>query len=175
MKSAVIYKSTSGFTKKYAQWIAEELQADLFPRKKATVALLSAYDVIVYGGSLHAVGISGVGIIKKNLHRLTGRKIIIFTVGASPSKDHTIDEVRNRNFTADEQRLIRFFYFRGGFDFSKLDLPNKILMTLFKWKLRKKPALTEDAKDMLDAYAHPVDYADRGSIGELVRYARSLG
>ncbi len=30
-KTAVIYKSKTGFTRKYAQWIAEETGCDLFP------------------------------------------------------------------------------------------------------------------------------------------------
>ncbi len=30
MKTAVIYRSKSGFVKKYAEWIAEETGADLF-------------------------------------------------------------------------------------------------------------------------------------------------
>lgn len=34
MKIVVVYKSISGFTKKYAEWIAEELEADLLRLEK---------------------------------------------------------------------------------------------------------------------------------------------
>ncbi|MBN1307547.1 MAG: hypothetical protein JXA18_06500 [Chitinispirillaceae bacterium] len=173
IKRAVVYKSLSGFTKKYAQWIAEELQADLFPVQKAKFALLSEYDLIVYGGSLHAVGISGVGIIKKNLCRLAGKTVVVFAVGASPPAEGILEEVLNRNFSPEQRSLIRLFYLRGGFDYSKLDLPGKILMTLLKWKLRRKPSLTGDEKGILDAYDHPVDFTDRATIAGLVRYVRS--
>ncbi len=37
MKTIVIYKSATGFTKKYAQWIAEALSADLFAVADVTV------------------------------------------------------------------------------------------------------------------------------------------
>ena len=77
----MIYKSISGFTKKYAEWIAEELKADLLEYKNTNIDQLRIYDLIIFGGSLHAVGISGVNIIKKNLHILTDKKIIIFTTG----------------------------------------------------------------------------------------------
>lgn len=172
MKTLVVYKTTSGFTKKYAEWIAADLQADLVPHKQADAGLLASYDVIVYGGSLHAVGISGVGLIKKNLPRLTGKKIIVFTVGASPVREGILDEVLNRNFTEEQRRHIRFFYVRGGFDFEKLDTPNKLLMGLLKVKLQSKKNLTADEKGMLEAYDKPADFSDRGSIGELVGFAR---
>ena len=175
MKCAVVYKSTSGFTKKYAQWIAEELGAELIPVKKASFALLSAYDLIVYGGSLHAVGISGAGIIKRNLHRFAGKTIIIFAVGASPPREGIVEAVLNRNFTEKEHERINFYYFRGGFDYSKLDLLGKILMTLLKWKLKWKRSLTADEKGMLASYHRPVDFTDRTAIACLVRFVRSLG
>ena len=152
MKTIVVYKTTSGFTKKYAEWIAADLHADLVPFKQADGALLASYETIIYGGCLHAVGISGVGLVKKNLARLAGKNVIVFTVGASPAREGILDEVLSRNFTEEQRRRIRFFYLRGGFDFSKLDAPNKILMSLLKAKLQKKKTLTDDEKGMLDAY-----------------------
>jgi hypothetical protein len=120
------------------------------------------------------VGISGVSLIKKNLAGLAGKKLIVFAVGASPVRDGVLDEVLNRNFTPEQRSLIRFYYLRGGFDYSKLDTPNKMLMSLLKAKLQKKKTLTDDEKGMLDAYDHPADFSDRESIRELVAYARSV-
>ena len=37
MKTVVVYKSISGFTKKYAEWIAHELRADLLGAKKIDI------------------------------------------------------------------------------------------------------------------------------------------
>lgn len=46
-KTAVIYKSEYGSTKKYAQWIAEELGADLLEAAKTKAAELRGYDIIL--------------------------------------------------------------------------------------------------------------------------------
>ena len=35
MKTLIIYSSQTGFTKKYATWLSEELQADCIPLKDA--------------------------------------------------------------------------------------------------------------------------------------------
>jgi len=174
MKTVVIYKSVSGFTKKYAEWIAGELEADLFGIEKIDIDILLKYDIIVYGGSLHAVGISGVNIIKNNLNKLRDKHIIVFTTGASPSKESTISEVRDSNFSVEEQKQIQFYYFRGGFDFNKLNFTNKILMILMKWKIKLKGHKTPDEKGMLAAYSKPMDFTKKENIKELLEYVRSL-
>jgi flavodoxin len=174
MKSVVIYKSISGFTKKYAEWISEEIKADIYNYRNINLDTMLKYDLIIYGGSLHAIGISGVNIIKKNLDALFDKKIIIFTTGASPSRDSVPIEVRDSNFTTEEQKQIRFYYFRGGFDFDKLDLKNKFLMKLMKWKIELKQNRTPDEKGMLAAYSKPVDFTKKENIKELLEYVRSL-
>lgn len=174
MKTVVIYKTISGFTKKYAEWIAEELGADLFSVTQIKAPRLDAYDAVVYGGSLHAVGVSGAGLIRKNLRRLAGKKVAVFAVGASPVRDETTAQVRDKNFTQDELRRIRFFYLRGGFDFSKLNFPTRIVMSLMKRMLQKKKERTQDEQDFLDAFDNPADYTDRESIKGIVEYMRGL-
>lgn len=174
MKTVVVYKSISGFTKKYAEWIAEELEADLLGVEKIDIDILLKYDIIIYGGSLHAVGISGINIIKNNLNKLKDKNIIIFTTGASPSKESTVSEVKDSNFSVEEQKQIRFYYFRGGFDFNKLNFTNKILMTLMKWKIKLKRHKTPDEKGMLAAFSKPMDFTKKKNIKELLEYVRSL-
>ena len=58
MKTIVIYKSKTGFVRKYAEWIAEDLLADIFEVSKVNINMLAKYDTVIFGGSLHAVGIN---------------------------------------------------------------------------------------------------------------------
>ena len=99
MRTLVIYKSTSGFTKKYAEWIAEELKADILSAKDFDAASSESYDLIVFGGCLHAVGISGLKCITENLGKLSEKEIIVFAVGASPPTEKVLEEVRDNNFS----------------------------------------------------------------------------
>jgi menaquinone-dependent protoporphyrinogen IX oxidase len=174
MKTVVVYKSITGFTKKYAEWIAEELGADIFRYEEINIDKLLEYDTIIYGGSLHAAGITGVKLIKKNLGQLNDKNIIIFVTGASPSKEELINEIKKKNFKDEEQKNIKLFYFRGGFDFNKLNFTNKIIMTLFKWKLQSSRNKTPDEKGMLAAYEHPMDFTKKENIKELINYVNSL-
>lgn len=73
-KTAVIYKSKYGSTKKYAQWIAEELGADLMETDKTKLSALQNYDVIVYGGGLYAGGVSGISLVTKNFSSIMDKE-----------------------------------------------------------------------------------------------------
>jgi len=46
-KVVVIYKSKYGSAQRYAQWIADEVKADLFERSKITLNDILKYDTIV--------------------------------------------------------------------------------------------------------------------------------
>lgn len=175
MKTIVIYKSNSGFTKNYAEWIKEKLATDIFEASKVTVAMLTAYDTIIYGGGLLAGGINGVKLITKNLEQLKGKKIVVFATGASPSGEEAINEVRNRNFTSEQQKQIRFFYLRGGFDYNKLPPFYKAVMSLMKWVLKRKKDPTPDEQGMLAAFDQPVDFTRKNNIDELIAYVNSKG
>lgn len=173
MKSVVIYKSKTGFSKKYAQWIAEELSADIFEVSKCNIESIETYDVVVYGGSLHAVGINGINFITKNFDKLKSKRIIVFATGASPARENVLNEVTNRNFTPEQQNYIKLFYLRGGFDYNKLGFVDKTLMTLLKLKIKNKKVLTPDEKGMLTAYDKPADFTKKENIKELIAYANS--
>jgi flavodoxin len=176
MKAIVAYRSISGFTRKYVEWIAEELGADLMDCREAKRETFSAYDLVVFGGSLHAVGINGIGVIKRNLDALAGKAVIVFATGASPSREDIPEEILAANFTAEQRGKIKFFYLRGGFDYGKLDVPNKLLMTLLKWKLRARRAAdrTPDERGMLAAYGRSVDFTKRDNLKPLLDYAASV-
>jgi menaquinone-dependent protoporphyrinogen IX oxidase len=170
MKSIVVYKSKAGFTKKYAEWIAEELGSDIFAASQVTAAILTAYDTVIYGGGLYAGGINGVKIITNNMAKLQGKKVVVFATGASPMREEVISEVRDRNFTLQQQEKIQFYYLRGGFDYTRLQFGDKLLMQLLKWTLKRKKELTPDEKGMLAAYDTPVDFTKRENINGLIAY-----
>jgi len=83
MHTIVIYRSKSGNTRKYAEWIAEELGADLLEASRCGIERISQYDTVVYGGGLYATGINGVKLITNNLRRLKGKKIAVFATAGS--------------------------------------------------------------------------------------------
>ncbi|MDA3886244.1 MAG: flavodoxin [Candidatus Delongbacteria bacterium] len=167
----VIYKSRSGFVKKYAEWISEELSADLKDYSQVSINDLSKYKTIIYGGGIYVSGINGIKLIMDNLDKLEEKKIIIFATGASTGKPEDIDNIKRKNFTYDQLKIIKFFYLRGGFDFKKLKFPYTVVMRLMKWKLRRQELLTADEQGMLDSFDEPTDFTSKENIKELIEEA----
>jgi flavodoxin len=54
---AVIYKSKDGTTRRYAEWLAEDLGASLFEATTIKPNQLMDFDIVIYGGGLYAGGI----------------------------------------------------------------------------------------------------------------------
>lgn len=174
MKILVAYKSITGFTEKYAKWIAKELSADIYSYKEINREVFKNYDVVIYGGSLHAVGIKGIKIIKNNMNLLKARKLVIFAVGATPYRQKTVEEIKHNNFSGEQLEKLKFFYLRGGFNYNKLPFIDKILMRLLQLKLKRKTSLTLDEKGMLNAFNKPVDFTRRENIDSIISYICSL-
>jgi menaquinone-dependent protoporphyrinogen IX oxidase len=173
MKSLVVYKSISGFTQRYAQWIAEELASDCISIDEIGKAHLADYDLVIFGGSMHAVGINGFKRFKSYIPRIGFKKIVLFAVGASPAKAGIEEEIRLANLKEEEERQLPLFYLRGGFDYSKLDLPNKFLMLLLKLKMKLSKEKTADERGMLAAYDRPLDATRREKLEPLLDYVKA--
>ena len=173
MKVLIVYKSISGFTKKYAPWISAELNADCTCLADINKFTFSEYDFLIFGGSLHAVGINGYKKFKACIPETGADKIIIFAVGASPANPGIEEEIRSANLKDPSDKNIPLFYLRGGFDYSKLDFPNKIIMKMLKWQLTFKKNRTQDETEMLRAYKTPLDAADRKNIEPLINFLKN--
>jgi menaquinone-dependent protoporphyrinogen IX oxidase len=137
----VIYESKYGSTKRYAEWIAKELNARIFRRKDITSEELKEYDVIIYGGGLYAGGISGVSLISRNFDILCDKKIIIFTCGLADPKDEinikNIHKEIDKVFSPEVKSKIAFFHLRGAIDYQKLGIKHKFMMSILKHMLSK--------------------------------------
>ena len=168
MKAIVAYRSKSGYTKRYAQWIAEELGCDI--KEDPELSDIIGYDTVIYGGGMYAGGFNGVKLITKNLDKLKGKRIALFAVGSNPGREHEMKVFWDRVLTAGQQKAVGCFYLRGGFDFDKLTAKDKVLMKMLKLRLQRIKERTEDEQGMLDAYDTPVDFSSRENIRPLIEF-----
>jgi menaquinone-dependent protoporphyrinogen IX oxidase len=168
----VAYQSQYGTTKQYAEWIAEELGAELIERKKATVAMLGEYDTIVYGGGLYAGGVLGVSLVAKN----PTKNLVVFTVGLADPEVTDFTEILNRGFPDDSSKPLRVFHLRGGIDYKELSFIHKGMMGMVKKAAEKKPEVERTGEDrlFLETYGKAIDFMDRRSIVPLVEYVRRV-
>ena len=171
MKTIVVYKSKTGYTKRYAEWIAEELGCDI--KENASLSDIKDYDIIICGGGLYAGGLNGGKLIFKNYQQLKDKKLVMFAVGSCPGEDKDIIPLWDRLLKENKDRIAHY-YMRGGFDYNKLGAGDKILMNMLRKRLESIKDPTEDEKGLLAAYDTPFDSTDKANIKPLTDYVRGL-
>lgn len=174
MNAIVIYKSRYGSTKAYAEWIAEALDCKAVDAKGIKAEDLSAYDVIVYGGGLYAEIINGVSLITKNLEKLSGKKIVVYTTGITPldCREYYEGEVFEKNFKPEMLDKIKVFNFLGRMVVSELSFPHKAAIKTLKKIMSGKENPTELEKLLIELCDADGDFTDKSAIWDLVDYIK---
>lgn len=173
MKTVVIYQSQTGFTARYAQWIAEACGADCFAlaeAKKKGAGAFDDYDAIVFGGWACAGGISKLSWFKGNLDRWAGKKLVAFCVGGSPADSPEIEPALRRNFSEAERVKIGVFYCPGGFNYEEMSAGSKLMMKMFIKTLRAKRGKTPAEEEMARMIATSYDISDQKYIAPILDY-----
>lgn len=156
----VLYTSSTGFTKKYAEWIATSLKCEALPLKKAKN--LASYDTVIYGGWIMGNMIMGLSKLKK----LYSGDYVLFATGSSPMTPTIIETIKQENQLAD----VPFFYMQSGFCFEKLGFFKRTMLHLVKKSVSKKENKTEQDLFMEEALSHSFDNSDPKYIQPLVAH-----
>ncbi|MDO5400547.1 MAG: flavodoxin domain-containing protein [Eubacteriales bacterium] len=170
MKSNVIvvYKSTTGFTRQYAQAIAKALGGE-------AVSLKNAGDLagarVIYGGRIIAGGVDG----WKQFQKRCPRPAALFAVGALPADlEDTVKAVWKQNLTEAELAAIPHFYFQGGLRYDKMPLGEKLMMKAFAAMLAKKKDKSTYDQQAAAVMGHSYDCYNAAAIAPLVDTVQSL-
>ncbi len=171
-KKIVVYKSKTGFTEKYARWIADDLGCDAICLEKISISELTQYDVVIFGGGIHAGTINGIKFIKNNLSLFKDKKIIVFATGATPPIQEEIERFRKTNIPVGED--IEFFYFQSGMNYAKMHGTDRVLMGVLKTVLKMKKNKSDIEQGTVDAIQNSYDYSDHIQIDPLINFVNTI-
>lgn len=174
MKSIVTYKSKYGSTKKYAEWIAEELNCESRDLKNIKIDELAGYDVIIHGGGLYAEVIAGAHFYVKNFDKLKDKKLIIYSTGITPldCRDYYDKMVIEKNFKEGMADKIKVYNFMGKMIIDELSLVHRTALKTLKKIMSNKENPSEMEKMLIDLCDADGDFSDRNQIKELIEYAK---
>lgn len=161
MRTIVIYNSQTGFTKRYAEWIAEAAGADCLALAEAKKKNLEEYEAIVFGGWACAGGISKLAWFKNNMDKWTDKRLIVFCVGGSPIENPEIMPALKQNFKESELKRVSIFYCPGGFCYEKMSASSKLMMKMFIKGLKAKKNKTEKEQVMVKMLSTSYDISDK--------------
>ena len=173
MKTLIIYTSQTGFTKKYAGWIAEKMNADLLELKEAKKkddAFYKPYEAIVYGGWAMAGNLVKSKWFLGKAPAWKDKRLAVFCVGGSPNENPDIESFLKNMLTDEQRKYIGAFYCQGGFDYEKMNMPSRLAMKMFVGALKKKKNATEDEKKMAEMISSSYDISDIKYIDPIIEY-----
>ncbi|MCL2791512.1 MAG: flavodoxin domain-containing protein [Spirochaetaceae bacterium] len=172
-KTIVLYRSKYGATKKYADWLAEELSCDVLDTKQADISKVGQYDIVILGGGIYAGGIAGLSFIKKHYKALKDKKIIIFAVGAvAPGAEKNIEEIKARHLKNDLAN-IPFFYFRGAWNEEVMTWIDRKLCTMLQKSLVKKDPTKREPWEsaFVQSIGLKLDWTNKESLKPIIEMA----
>lgn len=169
MKTIVIYNSQTGFTQRYAQWIAEAAGADCLELSDAKKENLAPYEAIIFGGWACAGSIRNLRWFKSNMEKWAGKRLIVFCVGASPIENPEIEPTLKQNFTQAQLERVKLFYCPGGFNYERMSVPSKLVMKVFINALKAKKDKTETERQMVNMISSSYDLSDKKYIEPILQ------
>ena len=164
MKIIVIYNSQTGFTKRYAEWIAEATKADCLELSAAKKKDLTTYEAIIFGSWACAGSISKISWFKGNIDKWADKKLIAFCVGGSPIDNSEIEQALKQIFNESALEKVNVFYCPGGFNYDKMSASSKLMMKMFIKMLKAKKDKTEAEQEMVKMISQSYDISDKKYI-----------
>ena len=164
MKRLVVYQSSTGFTAKYAAWIAGELSCEAKELKYMKAQEIAAYDSIIFGGWIMGGMIMGLDKIQK----MDPKQLVVFAVGASSDSE----ELRNNLKTQNHLEQTPLFYMEGGIAFEKMSFFPKMMLKTMGKSVAKKEVKTEEDEEMLRKFSASGDNSDIANIQPLVAFVK---
>ena len=169
----VAYKSVTGFTRQYAQWIGEELDCPVADLNDISAQDLEKCEIFIFGGRCHAGRVDGLKEAKRLFEKGGCKRLILFACGATPNTmEDMIAQAWEKNLTADELKSIPHFYMQGGLRYEDMPFGDRLMMRFFAAAVRGKRNKSPYEEAMVRAVGGSFDIASREYIKPLVTCAR---
>ncbi|MDO5423617.1 MAG: flavodoxin domain-containing protein [Eubacteriales bacterium] len=173
MKAVVIYYSKTGFTEKYAKWLAGELDCPCLSLDKGKKTDLSAYDVILYGSGFRSGTVKNRDWFRKKVLPL-GKKNIIFVTGATAPQSPLIQKSLKQNFTDAELEKIKFFYMHSGLNYEKMGPGDRMMIKAFRHIRKRRAQEKQEGPRAAALSGKSFDFSDPSYVEPVLEYIRGI-
>lgn len=173
----VLYTTKHGATQRYAERIAQPLDALVKEAAYAKIAKAKTYDAIVLGCCVYAGKIKGLDFFEQYAQELKDKRLVLFTVGLY---DPALEEVRApldaqiHAALGDAAEYVQVFHLRGSIRWQSLGLVERMMMKAMLADIRKKPEAERAVieQQLLEAEGGALDFSDEVDLAPIVHAAR---
>lgn len=169
MKRLVLYTSAYGSTKQYAEWIAEELAADIESIDTFDIRRADEYDAVVIGTYVRVSKLVAGEYLEKVWSRLSDKKVVLFSASKTPVDSEASAKNYHKSIPSSIRAAITYFPLEGRFVFDKLEDKDKRMM-----RFGQKMTRLFMGKQMAEEMVRDCDGVKRENIAGIVNCLRSL-
>jgi flavodoxin len=173
MNAVIVYASQTGFTKKYAEWLAERTGGEAMEIKEAEskgAEYFDKYDAIVYGGWANTGKVVKSNWFTANMPRWKGKKLAVFCVGASLNGGSHIDDMMSKVLDEEQSKYAKAFYCQGGLSYEKLSLGSRLAMKAYAAIIKRNKTDNEADKKMAELISDSFDVSDPKYLEPIIEY-----
>lgn len=167
----VIYKSKTGFTKRYAKAIANKLKCDIIEMKDISKIDIKKQDIIIYGSRVHAGVIDGLNKMKELLVKKDIKKLVVFATGATPNKaEDLIEKLWKDNLNKEEANNIPHFYMQSGICYEKMGFVDRLIMKMVSKMIESKKNKDNNEQGFVQVISESYDISSDKYIKPLINF-----
>lgn len=173
----VLYTTKHGATQRYAERIAQPLDALVKEAAYAKIEKAKTYDAIVLGCCVYAGKIKGLDFFEEHARELLDKRLVLFTCGLYDPKEPDVEKALDaqiRERLGDAADRVAVFHLRGSLRWQSLGLVERLLMKALLAEIKKKPEAqrSETERLMLESEGGALDFADEMDLAPIVHAAR---
>lgn len=168
MRRIVVYCSQTGFTKRYAEWIAQALECEAVAWSRHID--FSAYDCVIFGSWHRAGSVVNLQWLLEKARMQPQTRFVVFATGAAPAEQASQEQEKvNR---ALEDSGAKGFYLPGGLNYDRMLPAYRVMMRLLCAMLRANRHPSPEQQAMLAQINQDCDHTDQAYIEPILEYVR---
>ncbi|MBQ8228240.1 MAG: hypothetical protein IJZ88_04430 [Clostridia bacterium] len=173
----VLYTTKHGATQRYAERIAQPLDALVKDAAYGSLERAKTYDAIVLGCPVYMGKIKGLDFFADHVKDLTDKRLVLFTCGLyDPAQVDVRAKLEGQlaEKLGDALGHISVFHLRGSLRWQSLGLAERLLMKALVADMKKKPEAqrSETERLMIETEGGSLDFSDEADIASIVHAAR---
>jgi len=173
----VLYTTKHGETQRYAERIAEPLDALVKDAAYAKAADAKTYDAVVLGCCVYAGKIKGLDFFADHAAELADKRLVLFTCGLYdpqlPDVGKALDD-QIRMELGDAADNVCVFHLRGSIRWKSLGIVERMMLKALLSAAKKKPEQerTLIERQMIETEGGAIDFTDEADLAPIVHAAR---
>jgi len=173
----VLYTTKHGATQRYAEKIAQPLDALVKEAAYAKISKAKTYDAIVLGCCVYMGRIKGLDFFSTYANELKDKRLVLFTCGIYDPEEENVRaelDAQIKKALGDAAAYVQVFHLRGSVRWQSLGLAERVMMKAMLADIKKKPE-TERAlieQQLLEAEGGVIDFSDEADLAPIVHAAR---